>query len=79
MPKVQREASLHEKAVQHVASDSLTFATRRGRGPARNSPVVTRRACDPLAWATALELADGDAKRLRVVSWTEVRVENSRA
>jgi len=78
MPKVQREASLHEKAVQQVASESITFAaTRRGRGPARNSRVVTRRLCDPLAWRVALELAGGDAKRLRVLSPTEVRVVNS--
>ena len=75
MPKVQREASLHEKAVQRVARDSLTFPARRGRGPQRNSS-VTSRVVDPLAWSVALELAGGDVKRLRVLSPTEVRVVN---
>lgn len=79
MPKVQREASLSEKAVQHVAAESITFTSRRGRGPARNSAVVTSRLCDPLVWQTALKLAGGDAKRIRVLSRTEVMVENSRA
>lgn len=50
-------------------------ARRKTRGPQRNSPAIVVRV-DPLLWAVALDMAEGDASRLRIHSANEVLVLN---
>lgn len=53
----------------------LAAAKKRHREPSRNGPVTVIQ-IDPLVWACAMELADGDAQRIRVLSATAVIVTN---
>jgi hypothetical protein len=48
----------------------------RTRGRGRNGPVIATRVI-PVAWVTALALADGDPARLRVISASEIIVTNN--
>lgn len=71
---VQRDASLHEKAVQKVARESLTF-NRRERSPGRTlarttSHIVVNRA----VWKAAVKAAGGDKSRLRIIDAVTVVV-----
>lgn len=71
------QASLHEKAVQKVARESLTIGrARRGR-QSRSARVNTRVRSvkvHPLVWKRAMQLAKRDARRIEVISSTEVWV-----
>ncbi len=55
---------------------TMAVAARWRVEKSRNGPVVTIRV-DPLVWAVALEVADGDVQRIKVISATEVLVKNN--
>lgn len=76
-PRVADTASVHPKTVTAVSQGAVE-APRRTRGTIRPGypAKVRRRAHSGLAWDVALELAGGDARRLDVVSATEVVVRN---
>ena len=73
--------TLHERAVQRVAAESLTFPRARRHRPLYATPVdlrVRTRTVDPDVWGTAMQLAGGDHLRIQVISVTEVIVWNTR-
>jgi hypothetical protein len=73
---VQHTASLHEKTVQQDARGELKNMLRR-RGSDKGPRMRTeRRRVHPLAWAQALKLADGDHRRIEVLSELSVIVHN---
>ena len=72
MKRVDRDASLHEKAVQAVAAEDLSYRrARKGRGPARNSRVVDS-SVEPELW-DQVRAALRPGERLVIVSPTEFR------
>lgn len=76
MPKVQREASLHEKTVQGVAREGVE-QPRRTRGPDKRTRQRTQRTkVHPIVWEYALRVSDGDLSRIEVRSETEVVIWN---
>jgi hypothetical protein len=78
MPRVERDATVHEQTVKDAAKHVAAYATKpRTRGSAKSS-TVSKVIVNTDVWKTALALAGGDRFRLRVISPTEVRVENSR-
>jgi len=72
---MQDKASLHEKTVQKVASDSLPSLGPRPRKQARVLASYNRNIkVDPRVWKKAMQLAKGEKSRIVVVSSTEVIV-----
>jgi len=55
---------------------SFAAAARQHRSSARSGPVLVTRV-HPRVWATAIELANGDTSRIRVISPTTVVVRNN--
>lgn len=78
MKKITKDASLHERTVQKIAAEQVAVA-RRVRSMNRRTSGAWSIKVDPRVWAVALELADGDALRIRVIHSTEVLVVNQRA
>ena len=71
--------TLRDGRLDRVTVSSPVPGLRRGRGSDRSpraSRVEVRYAADPRVWEVALKLADGDASRLEVVTYEEVRVSN---
>lgn len=81
MKRVETDASLHEKTVQNAAQLALEDQRKERalEGRPRTTKAQTIRVVDQRVWRRALGLAGGDARRLEVVSETEVRVRNSRS
>jgi hypothetical protein len=80
MKRVSKDASLAEKTVQ-TAAELAQAKHRKERaleGRPRSSKVQIVQVVDPRVWSEALALAGGDARRISVISETEVRVMNSR-
>jgi hypothetical protein len=71
LPMPGKAATMSEAFRLH----SYAAAWRQASGPPKNGP-VTRTSVSPAAWTTALFLAQGDRRRLRVQSATEVLVIN---
>jgi hypothetical protein len=92
MPKVQDTMSLHESAVQRLAASEVEIPVPRPRRQEREHPVDTSvetrrksdRAADKLfryvrkdVYAKALEIADGNWRRLEVVDNETIIVKNN--
>ena len=76
MTNVKKTTGVHEKTVKDAAKHAAANAPKRkGRGPSKSSS-VSKINVDPRVWIQAKELADGDLGRLKVVSPTEVIVNN---
>lgn len=74
---MQRTASLHEKTVQQLACGELEEMPRRrgaDKGPRLRTQLTK---VHPLAWKTALRLADGDWRRIEIRSATSLLVHNT--
>ena len=76
MKRVNRDASVHEKTVQ--SAGQVKFNGRRKVRSGARSSAVERTQVHPEVMKKALELAGGDASRLRLLSPTEVVVANAR-
>jgi hypothetical protein len=76
MTEVQSTASLHERAVQKVATDELELPTR-SRSPRRVLHTSTRSVRVHPAVIDAAHRAMRPGQRLVIVSETEVRIINS--
>ena len=62
MNKVQRRASLHEKAVQAIASGEVgPVSTRPRRSPQKRSGDITHIRVLPAVWTRAKEILSTDA------------------
>lgn len=78
---IESEARLHESTVQRVARGERMLQYQST--PARPEDYMPKPLpmlhvkVHPLVWRQALELADGQAKRIVVLSATEVLVKNS--
>jgi hypothetical protein len=55
----------------------MAYNTRVRRSASSRAGVVTSTRPDPAAWKAALDLAGGDARRLVVLSSTEILVERT--
>lgn len=73
MKQVRRDASVHPKTVTAVSQQP---PARRRSGSRRAPAKLETVQVHPEVWATALELAGGDASRLQVQGPTEVIVAN---
>ncbi len=71
---IQRQARLHEETVQRAEQHASAYAERVKRVK-QSAPVTTIRP-HPDVWSYALKIAHGDASRIRILSESEVRVEN---
>ena len=76
MTAVQHHASLHEKAVQRVATNELALPPRSRRKPRRQDMSVER--APVLAMVVAALLAEGDMSRVQVERGGTVLVRNKR-
>lgn len=75
-PRLQQVAAVAPSTVTKVSKGAVAQprAARAAEVRPRTSRVATSSKADPLAWATALDLAGGDARRLVVESYTQVLV-----
>lgn len=84
MTEVQQQASVAPSTVTKVSREGAVPRPRRGRAQerrARTTVAVTGHrgaGVDGLAWATALELAGGDQRRLVATGPHTVEVRNPR-
>jgi len=77
MKRVGRDAVLDEASVQQADQRAADWKQPRRRAPRTpTAPLLTIRV-DPRIWASALAIADGNAKRIQVHSTTDVTVHNN--
>jgi hypothetical protein len=65
------------KKYEELKKHSVSSPTRKRKAPSHAYFKVEVITPDERVWLTALKLANGDYKRLRVISPTSVRVENN--
>jgi len=72
---VQETASLHEKAVQAIATGEVApVPTRRRKAPEKRSSEVEHIRVHPEVWAKAKEVIARSYSRIEIISATEVMV-----
>lgn len=74
--KIQRTASLHEKAVQKVAAGEFEPIRASRQGARRDEPLIELTSLHPAMLKEARRACGGDWTRVRVVSPTEVIITN---
>ena len=77
MPAVRKATGVHEHTVQQAQAHADAHKQARAKATRRKptSRVQARRVAHPLAWDTAMRLAGGDVRRLRVVDYMTVMVD----
>lgn len=75
--RVRRDARLHENTVQQAERHARSFRKRKGAasGHTVGGPVEHQQV-EPAVWQKAMELAEGDGRRIEVISLTVVVVHN---
>lgn len=77
MKRVAKDASVHEKTVQKVASGTVRKpAKKRNQATGSVSSAVLHIKVRPDVWAKALELCGGNPRRIQVIAADQVLIHN---
>lgn len=79
MTQISNDANVHQSTLYTIAQPDHKPMFRKKRKPrtVKTDPPVERKDIHPAAWQAALRLARGDARRIEIVSQTNLVVRNS--